>query len=111
MTYFSDSAPDEFGALDRAMVSLFRLPAGDAWVEALPSTGGGGAVDYGVVAYLTSFILVVNWTLLPITLAIMVNSFFVISAAQAQEEEDHRRAEAEQAQVGLGMEWWVGGGV
>jgi hypothetical protein len=72
VTYFSDQAPEEFGALDRAVVALFRLPAGDAWVTSLSPLDTHGNVDYGVVCFVNSFVVVVNWTLLPVTLAIMV---------------------------------------
>ena len=66
MTYFSQAAPDDFGAFDSAFIALFRLSAGDSWIESLPARGPDGAIHTGAVAYHATYVLIVNWTLLPI---------------------------------------------
>ncbi len=47
-----------------------------------------GTTNVGVVFFLYSFILLVNWTLLPITLAILVNNFVIISTDVEKEERE-----------------------
>ena len=47
-----------------------------------------GSTNIGVILFLDSFILVVNWTLLPITLAILVNNFVIISTDNEKEERE-----------------------
>ncbi len=32
VTFFGDDAPDEFGKFDRALITMYRLTAGDTWV-------------------------------------------------------------------------------
>jgi hypothetical protein len=36
VSLFSEAAPDDFGAFDRSFLTLFRVLAGQPWVEALP---------------------------------------------------------------------------
>ena len=66
MTYFSQAAPDDFGAFNKAFVALFRITAGDAWIESLPAHGPDGWLNPGSVMYQLTYVLIVNWTLLPI---------------------------------------------
>ena len=99
VAYFSEIAPDDFGTLDRAIAALFRLPAGDAWIDSLPPQNEDGSLNYGAELFVDSFVLIVNWTLLPVAMAIMVNNFFIISAATEREEEERRRAAAERQQA------------
>jgi hypothetical protein len=32
VTFFGDDAPDEFGKFDRALITMYRLTAGETWV-------------------------------------------------------------------------------
>jgi len=73
VTYFSVDAPLEFGIFHRAVISLLRLPAGDAWLDGLPR------FDWGAAGFVDTFIFVVNWTLLPIAVALLINNFIVLS--------------------------------
>ena len=36
VTYFRDDSPDDFGKLDRAFVTMFRITAGETWVDTPP---------------------------------------------------------------------------
>lgn len=62
--FFSDSAPDDFGRFDLAMVAMFRVTAGMGWIESLPWAGPDGAVIYANVAFVASYVIIANWTLL-----------------------------------------------
>ena len=33
VTFYSDEAPQEFGKFDRALITMYRLTAGDTWVN------------------------------------------------------------------------------
>jgi hypothetical protein len=47
VTFFGDEAPDEFGKFDRALITMYRLTAGDAWVRPVSRAqpeGWGGTV-------------------------------------------------------------------
>ncbi len=93
MTYFCELSPSEFCSFDRAFVALFRISAGDAWIDSLPYVNDDGSTNLGAVFFLDSFILVVNWTLLPITLAILVNNFVIISTESENEERERAYVE------------------
>lgn len=45
VTYFSDHSPEEFGAFDRAFITMFRLLSGDAWVQGIPLVDPLGGVN------------------------------------------------------------------
>ncbi len=66
MTYFSQASPNDFGAFDSAFVALFRIAAGDAWIESLPARGPDGQMNVGIAVYQVTYVLIVNWTRLPI---------------------------------------------
>ncbi len=66
VTYFSQASPDDFGAFNKAFVALFRITAGDAWIESLPAYGPEGGLNPGSVVFQVTYVLIVNWTLLPI---------------------------------------------
>jgi hypothetical protein len=57
--------------LDRAVVSLFRIAAGDTWIDNMDVLDKElGLVDWGIGAFVFSFILVVNWTFPSLRLAL-----------------------------------------
>jgi hypothetical protein len=45
---------------------MFKVAAGMGWPESLPAADGEGVLDYGSVCFFSSFILVLNWTLLQV---------------------------------------------
>ena len=80
VAFFSDSAPEQFGIFGRGFVSLFRVTGGDPWPDAaLPLLGENGEMNFGTVAFMMSYIIIVNWTFLqvgvkqPIHDALMLN--------------------------------------
>jgi hypothetical protein len=66
VTYFRDDAPDEFGKFDRAFVSMFRITAGETWVEALPRVLPDGTLNSGPAAFFLTYIALVNWILVQV---------------------------------------------
>ncbi len=58
------TAPEEFLRFDRAFVCMFRIAAGETWVEELPVVGEDGTLNLSMAVFIFSFILVVDWTLL-----------------------------------------------
>ena len=93
MTYFSQQAPASFGTFDSAFVSLFCITSGDPLVEFLTFRSDDGVVDGSAMAFLATYILLVNWTLLPISMAVLVDRFIFVSA-QAEEDERRERVRA-----------------
>ncbi len=50
------------------MVAMFRVTAGMGWLDSLPWAGADGAVNYPNVAFLASYVVIANWTLLQVRL-------------------------------------------
>ncbi len=46
---------------------MFRMAAGMGWVAALPALGEDGRLNYPVVFFTVSFIVIMNWTLLQVS--------------------------------------------
>ncbi len=66
MTYFAELAPEHFGVFDRSFVTMFRIAAGEAWVEELPGVGDDGYINLGTVIFIISYVIIVEWTLLQV---------------------------------------------
>jgi len=72
VSFFEERAPESFGKLDRAVASLFRIAGGDTWIDNMDVLDKeSGLVDWGIGAFVFSFILVVNWTLLQVSVAVL----------------------------------------
>jgi hypothetical protein len=72
---FAKTAPDTFGKFDRAVSTLFRIAGGDTWVDGMDVLNAEGSVNWAVGGYVFSFILIVNWTLLQVSVAVLLDNF------------------------------------
>ncbi len=87
-TIFGDEAPNEFGRFDLAVLSLFRVTAGMGWVDQdLPMKFPDGGINWKVAAYLVSYIIIANWTLLQVCVAILLDNFITANAIGQAERE------------------------
>ncbi len=57
-------APDAFGKFNRAFVTMFRVTAGDTWVDGMPTILQDGDLNQGFAAFITSYVIVVVWLVL-----------------------------------------------
>jgi hypothetical protein len=99
VTYFSQTSPEDFGRFDSAFVALFKVTAGGVWTQSLAARGPDGSVVFGPTLFLTTYIMVVNWTLLPVSMAVLVDSFVVVSANAAREDRERRIFLAKDSQL------------
>ena len=87
-TIFSDEAPNDFGRFDQAVLSLFRVTAGMGWADQnLPMRSPDGGINWKVAVYLVSYIIVANWTLLQVCVAILLDNFINANAVSHAERE------------------------
>jgi len=96
VTLFSDMAPHAFGNLSLAIIELFRIAAGETWISEVPEADEEGNVNWGVGLYVMSFILICNWTLLQVSVAVLLDNF-VNETARAKDEKhvlfmEHKRS-------------------
>jgi hypothetical protein len=66
VTLFSEIAPQDFGAFDRAFVSMFRLTAGETWLDSLERFDENGQLNYTHAMFVLSYIILVVWVLLQV---------------------------------------------
>ncbi len=66
VSLFSDLAPDHFGKFKRAFVALFRIAAGDTWLDDLPTLGSDGALQWKPALYVCSFVVLSVWVVLQV---------------------------------------------
>jgi len=97
VTYFDTSSLDDFAEFDKAFIALFQVVSSNTWIDSLPTHSPEGSVNFGNVLFLISFILLVGWTLLPISMAVLLNSFFLICERVEKEEVTARNNEARRA--------------
>jgi hypothetical protein len=57
-------APDAFGKFSRAFVTMFRVTAGDTWVDGMPTLLEGGDLNQGFAVFITSYVILVVWLVL-----------------------------------------------
>ena len=96
VTLFSDLAPSTFGNLSLAIIELFRIAAGETWISGLSEADEEGNVNWGVALYVMSFILICNWTLLQVSVAVLLDNFGNETAREKDEKHqlfmEHKRS-------------------
>ncbi len=93
MSLFADIAPDQFGKFNRAFITLFRIAAGDTWVDTLPTLGPDGDLVWKPALYVCSFIVCSVWIVLQVSVAVLLDNFVTVS--MRMENEDKRKASKE----------------
>ena len=69
VAFFSERSPDDFGNLSRGLVAMFRIAAGETWIEGVPMLRDDDSVDWATGVFVMSFVIIVNWTLLQVSVA------------------------------------------
>jgi hypothetical protein len=82
VSLFAGTAPDKFGKFDRSVTTLFRIAGGDTWVDGMEES------DWVVAGYVFSFIVIVNWTLLQVSVAVLLDNF--VSETSREKEAAHK---------------------
>jgi hypothetical protein len=84
---FGEEDGAEFGVFDRAFVTLFQISCGMTWPQYIPMIEANGTTNGTMAAYIISFVIFINWVILQITVAILLESFVTVSARMEREEE------------------------
>jgi hypothetical protein len=87
-TIFGNDAPNDFGRFDQAVVTLFRVTAGMGWIDQiLPIKNANGSINWKVGTYVCSYIVMANWTLLQVCVAVLLDNFITAKTLSQQERE------------------------
>jgi len=84
VSLYAERSPENFGTFARALFSLFLLMAFDKWTEDLPGFDAEGKVDFGVVIFMFSFVIIVIWTLVQVVVAVLLDNFIAATLAEKQ---------------------------
>ncbi len=63
VSLFADEAPDDFKEFNRAFIAMFRITAGETWVDSLPEQDQDGTINYQAATFIVSYIIIENWLL------------------------------------------------
>ena len=88
VTFYDKSAPEDFGNLSRALITMFRIAAGETWIEHQPVLRDDGTVDWATAGFIISYVLVINWTLLQVSVAVLLDNF----VSETAREKAHQRS-------------------
>ena len=72
MSLFSGEAPEQFGKFNRAFITLFRIAAGDTWIDSLAMLGPSGDLEWKPSLFICSFIVVSVWVVLQVSVAVQL---------------------------------------
>ncbi len=97
MSLFSDSAPDQFGMFNRAFVTLFRIAAGDTWIDSLPTLGPDGNLEWKSALFICSFIVSSVWVVLQVSVAVLLDNFVTVSMRMENEDKESASREKKAA--------------
>ncbi len=66
MALFKETAPSSFGRFNRAFVSMFRIAAGETWIEDLPILDSSGDIFWKSSLFVFSFVILNVWVILQV---------------------------------------------
>ena len=92
VTFFSDVAPDDFATFDRAFFALVRLSGGETWLDSLQRWKEDGTLNYGPNLFVFSYIVIVVWVLLQVSVAVLLDNF----VSYTMKEEDLAKLQQQQ---------------
>jgi hypothetical protein len=84
---FGEEDGAEFGVFDRAFITLFQITCGMTWVQYIPTIEANGTTNGTMAVYIISYVILINWVILQVTVAILLESFVTVSARMEREEE------------------------
>jgi hypothetical protein len=73
VSLFRDESPACFGSFSRALTSMFRLTAGETWLDDLVAFDpDDGMINLTTVLFVDSYIVIVVWILLQVSVAVLL---------------------------------------
>ena len=84
---FGEEDEAEFGVFARAFITLFQISCGMTWPQYIPMIDSNGHTNSTVAIYIMTFVILIDWVILQITVAILLESFVSVSARMEREAE------------------------
>ncbi len=86
VSLFADVAPDQFGRFNRAFISMFRVAAGDTWVDPLPILDRDGDIAWKPALFICSFMVLTVWVVLQVSVAVLLDNFVTVTSKLENED-------------------------
>uniref|UniRef100_A0A7S0MCA4 Ion transport domain-containing protein n=1 Tax=Cryptomonas curvata TaxID=233186 RepID=A0A7S0MCA4_9CRYP len=93
VSLFADEAPDDFKEFNRAFIAMFRITAAETWVDSLPEQDQDGTINYQAATFIVSYIIIENWLLFQVSVAVLLENFVSTSTRMDEEEQVERAVE------------------
>jgi len=85
--FFSDRSQN-FSSFSHAIITMFLIISGETWLPDMPPFKEDGHMDTGVVIFCVSFTVIVNWTLLQVSVTVLLDSFVTATSEEEKAEEE-----------------------
>ncbi len=56
---------------NRAFIAMFRITAGETWVDSLPEQDQDGSINYQAAIFIISYIIIENWLLFQVMVVVI----------------------------------------
>ncbi len=66
---------------------MFRITAGETWIDGVPVVQNDGSLHKPLALFLLTYIIIVNWVLLQVSVAVLLDNFINTTGNIEQEEE------------------------
>ncbi len=66
MALFKELLPASFGRFNLAFISMFRIAAGETWLEGLPLVDEAGDLHWKAAMYVCSYLVINVWVILQV---------------------------------------------
>ena len=84
---FGDEDEAEFGDFSRSFLTLFQISCGMTWPQFIPMIDSNGNTNAIMAFYIMTFVILIDWVILQITVAILLESFVSVSARMERDQE------------------------
>ena len=93
VSLFRDEAPACFGSFSRALTSMFRLTAGETWLDDLAAVDhDNGMINISTVLFVNSYIIIVVWILLQVSVAVLLVCAHAIANSSNKSRNNTKRS-------------------
>uniref|UniRef100_A0A6U5BNI5 EF-hand domain-containing protein n=1 Tax=Hemiselmis andersenii TaxID=464988 RepID=A0A6U5BNI5_HEMAN len=100
--FYKERDPENFGTFSRTMYTLWYAVAFSTWRNDLPIWDEQGNINWGILLYLVSMVVILMWVTLQIVVAVLLDNFVGATKLEHQKEAKKRLLEAEQTNIDTG---------
>mmetsp|Transcript_13176 Transcript_13176/g.20680 ORF Transcript_13176/g.20680 Transcript_13176/m.20680 type:complete len:620 (+) Transcript_13176:3-1862(+) len=99
VSLYQDRSEELFGTFARAIYTMFMVSTLEGWNDAARELDviDEDGIDIGAAFFFCSFIIIAAWTLIPVVIAVLLESFTLAARHEEEKEEQERLQQAKGA--------------